>query len=92
MMLFQAAATAEATAGPFQRFIAVMQAPIPDVSLWMVTGGMVGLFLLLRQRNAGRVDLGVRAETVLRERYARGEITEETYRKMMADVRLRPRY
>lgn len=91
-VLLQAAASTEAAESPAQRFMEVMQAPIPDVSLWMIVVLMAGLFMLLRQRNSGRVDFGVRAESVLRERYAKGEISEETYRKMIADVRVRPKF
>ena len=44
------------------------------------------VWLLLRRSGGGSAD---RAEDVLRERYARGEIDDETYRRMRAELRQR---
>lgn len=47
----------------------------------------VGVIWLLRGRPG--TPPGGRAEDVLRERYARGEIDDETYRRMLAELRRR---
>ena len=46
----------------------------------------VGVVWLLRGR-AGGPPPSDRGEDVLRERYARGEIDDETYRRMLAELR-----
>lgn len=38
-------------------------------------------------RGPGRPGDGARAEDILRERYARGELDEETYRRMLDELR-----
>ena len=75
-----------------QRILQILESPIPEMSLWMVIVLLVVLWLLFRQSRNRSSDLGANAEKVLRERYASGEIGEETYKKMLNDVRLRPKY
>lgn len=48
---------------------------------------VVGVVWLLVRRMPG--SSGGRAEEALRERYARGELDEETYRRMLAELRRR---
>ena len=83
---------AEPTGSGMQRIRDILEAPIPEMSLWMVLVLLFVLWLLFRQSRSRASDLGANAEKVLRERYASGEIGEETYKKMLNDVRLRPKY
>jgi putative membrane protein len=45
--------------------------------------------LLIRRPGGGGEQTEDRAEAALRERYARGEIDDETYRRMLAELRRR---
>ena len=47
--------------------------------------GIALVIWLMRRRPGG--DATDRAEAALRERYARGEIDDETYRRMLAELR-----
>lgn len=58
---------------------------------WVVLILVVVLaWTLLRDRDRGGAPTpgGDRAESVLRERYARGEIDEEAYRRMLDELRV----
>jgi uncharacterized membrane protein len=75
-----------------QRLLETLQAPIPQVSLWVAIVLLIILWVLARARRRVDTDVSQMGERVLRERYARGEITEETYKKLLADVRMKPKY
>ena len=83
---------AEPSGSGMQRVLHILESPIPEMSLWMVIVLLFILWVLFRQSRSRGSDLGANAEKVLRERYASGEIGEETYKKMLNDVRLRPKY
>ncbi|HUF26200.1 MAG TPA: SHOCT domain-containing protein [Gemmatimonadaceae bacterium] len=55
----------------------------------LILAGIVAVVWLLARRGgaAGRMFGPDRAEAILRERYARGEIDDETYRRQLAEVR-----
>jgi putative membrane protein len=56
---------------------------------WVVVLGIV-IWLMVRLVGRGRPpggDAGRRAEEILMERYARGEIDRETYQRMLDDLR-----
>jgi putative membrane protein len=60
--------------------------PGPWIGLaWLVVLGIVVAFVVFRARRGGWFDRGHgSAEAVLAERYARGEITEDEYRRSRA--------
>jgi putative membrane protein len=54
--------------------------------VWLIVlVAIAGVVWLLLRRMGGRS--GDRAEEALRERYARGDIDDETYRRMLAELR-----
>lgn len=57
---------------------------------WLVVVALVAWLVLRLMRGGGAPwdrNLGDRAEAILRERYARGEIDRETYERMLEDLR-----
>jgi putative membrane protein len=60
------------------------------VLFWLVVIGLIVwlvVTLLRRERGGTPRSKEDRAESVLRERYARGEIDEETYRRKLDELR-----
>lgn len=55
---------------------------------WLIVLLAIGVVAWLLLRRTGG-SAGDRAEDALRERYARGEIDDETYRRMLAELRRR---
>jgi putative membrane protein len=51
---------------------------------WLLLWGTVIFFLVRGRRNWGRWHEGQSAESVLAERYARGEIAEDEYRERLS--------
>jgi len=51
--------------------------------LWLLLWGTVIFFIVRGRRNWGRWHQSQSGESVLGERYARGEITEEEYRERL---------
>ena len=92
MRLFALLQASTPAPSEMDRLMEFLRTPIPDVSLWMVIVLLIVLWMLFRQRSKQTTDLGASAEKVLRERYAKGEISEQAYKKMLDDVRLRPKY
>ena len=63
----------------------------PGLLMWLIPAGLIVLFLfaLLRRpsHETGQYQ-NTRAIDILKERYARGEVTEEEYRHILKNLRL----
>jgi hypothetical protein len=70
----------------------VLIAPHAHSTRWLIVIAlMIMLIILLRQGRKTQVDFKGAAFNVLEERYRKGELSEDAYRKAQRDLALRPK-